>query len=298
MINKKINKESAQTILTVTRDAKLLEFLYETFSDRSRKSVKSLLEQNQIMINDKIITQFDYPLSEGSEVVVLKKSAIGLELILPKMKLLYEDESFIIIDKACGLLSVAAGKESHDTAYSILNSYVKMKNRNAELYVVHRLDRETSGIMMFTRRKDFQQKLQDSWDEAVTRRIYYAVVEGAVEQESGEIVSWLMESPALKMYSTKTPGEGQKAITHYKVLKRNSRYSLLEVSLETGRKNQIRVHLEDLGHSVAGDKKYGAKTDPLHRLALHAGILEFSHPKSGEIMHFETPIPSSFKNLF
>jgi 23S rRNA pseudouridine1911/1915/1917 synthase len=214
------------------------------------------------------------------------------------MNLLFEDESFIVIEKLCGLLSVAAGKDNEETAFSILNSYVKQKNRNAQLYVVHRLDRETSGVMMFTKSKDFQIALQDNWDNAVTKRIYYAVVEGSVESDDGEIVSWLKESSALKVYSSGTPGDGQKAVTRYLVLKRSSQYSLLEITLETGRKNQIRVHCQDMGHSVAGDKKYGAATDPLHRLALHAGILEFSHPVTGECMHFETPIPETFARLF
>lgn len=293
-----ITKDSIQTILKVTHTGKLLDFLYASFPDRSRNSVKSMLEQNQIMIRNKVVTKFNYHLEPGIEVTVLKKSAVPHEVILPRMDLIYEDESFIVIDKECGLLSVAAGKENEDTAFSILNRYVRHKKKNAELYVVHRLDKHTSGIMMFTKNKDFQQKLQDNWEEAVTKRIYYAVAEGSVENDDGEIISWLKENKALVMYSSQTDGDGQKAVTRYHVMKRNAQYSLLKVELETGRKNQIRVHLKDIGHSVAGDKKYGAKTDPLRRLALHAGILEFSHPLTGESMHFETPVPALFKKLF
>jgi 23S rRNA pseudouridine1911/1915/1917 synthase len=151
---------------------------------------------------------------------------------------------------------------------------------------------------MFAKSKEVQQKLQDNWDDAVTKRIYYAVVEGHVQKAEGEIVSCLKENKSLKMYSSKTSEDGQKAVTRYRVLKSNARYSLLEVQLETGRKNQIRVHLQDIGHSVAGDKKYGAVTDPLRRLALHAGILEFFHPATGKSMHFETKVPGVMEKLF
>jgi 23S rRNA pseudouridine1911/1915/1917 synthase len=291
-----IKNNPEQTIVRVTREAKLLEFLYEALSQQSRKSVKALLEQKRIMINNKIITAFDYPLEPDIKITILKKNA-GREVSLRKMNLIYEDESFIIIDKACGLLSVAAQKENEETAFSILNSYVKQTNRNAQLYVVHRLDRETSGVMMFSKNRDIQQMLQDNWDSAVTKRIYYAVVEGSVEKDDGEIVSWLKENASLKVYSSHIPGDGQKAVTKYHVVRKTRQFSLLEVSLETGRKNQIRVHLQDIGHSIAGDKKYGAVTDPLRRLALHAGILEFTHPATGECMHFETPVPKTFNNL-
>jgi 23S rRNA pseudouridine1911/1915/1917 synthase len=152
--------------------------------------------------------------------------------------------------------------------------------------------------MMFARSKEIQQKLQDNWEKAVTKRIYYAVVEGQVENATGEIVSSLKENKSLMVYSSKTAGDGQKAVTRYRVLKSNARYSLLEVSLETGRKNQIRVHLQDIGHSIAGDKKYGATTNPLGRLGLHAGILEFFHPATGKRMHFETPVPAVLEKIF
>ena len=190
------------------------------------------------------------------------------------------------------------GKENEETAFSILKSYVKKTNSQAQLYIVHRLDRDTSGVMMFAKNKEIQQKLQDNWDDVVTKRIYYAVVEGNVKNAEGEIVSYLKENKSLQVYSSNNPGDGQKAITRYRVLKSNGRYSLLEVALETGRKNQIRVHLQDIGHSIAGDKKYGAVTDPLRRLALHAGILEFFHPITGKCLHFATPIPAILDKLF
>ena len=290
-------KASYQSILSASRESKLLEFLYESFPDRSRKSIKSLLEQKQIIILNQIVTRFDYPLEPGMDVIILKKKS-SPNMTLRKMNLLYEDEHLLVIEKSAGLLSVATEKENEETAFSILKSYVKKSHHHNELYIVHRLDRDTSGILMFAKTKEIQQKLQDNWENAVTKRIYYAVVEGHVQNAEGEIVSSLKENKALTMYSSKTPGDGQKAVTRYRVLKSNARYSLLEVSLQTGRKNQIRVHLQDIGHSIAGDKKYGAATDPLGRLGLHAGILEFFHPATGKCLHFETPVPAVFKKLF
>jgi 23S rRNA pseudouridine1911/1915/1917 synthase len=286
------------------------------------------------MIRNQIVTRFDYPLAPGMDVTILKKKP-SPNLTLRKMNLLYEDEHLLVIEKSAGLLSVATAKENHgynpqsklrgirpsalrdcstnqfqcaalselefhneETAFSILKSYVKKSRHRAELYIIHRLDRDTSGIMMFAKSKEIQLKLQDNWEKAVTKRIYYAVVEGHVKNAEGEIVSHLKENKSLTVYSSKTPGDGQKAVTRYRVLKSNARYSLLEVSLQTGRKNQIRVHLQDIGHSIAGDKKYGAVTNPLGRLGLHAGILEFFHPTTGKRMHFETPVPAVMEKLF
>jgi 23S rRNA pseudouridine1911/1915/1917 synthase len=291
------NRGSYQNVLRVAREAKLLDFLCESFPERSRKSIKSLLEQKQIMILNQIVTRFDYPLSPGTDVIILKKK-LSPNMTLRKMNLLYEDEHLLVIEKSAGLLSVATAKEIEETAFSILKNYVKKSRYHAELYIVHRLDRDTSGIMMFAKTKEIQQKLQENWDNAVTKRIYYAVVEGRVKNAAGEIVSCLKENKSLMVYSSKTPGDGQEAVTRYRVLKSNMRYSLLEVSLQTGRKNQIRVHLQDIGHSIAGDKKYGAATNPLGRLGLHAGILEFFHPATGKQMHFETSVPAFMEKLF
>jgi 23S rRNA pseudouridine1911/1915/1917 synthase len=291
------HRVSSQNILHVARETKLLGFLCESFPERSRKSIKSLVEQKQIMIRNQIVTRFDYPLAPGMDVTILKKKPAQM-VTLRKLNLLYEDEHLLVIEKSAGLLSVATAKEIEETAFSILKSYVRKVHHRSELYIVHRLDRDTSGIMMFAKSKEIQQKLQDNWENAVTKRIYYAVVEGHVQKTAGEIVSCLRENKSLIMYSSKTPGDGQKAVTRYRVLKSNARYSLLEVSLQTGRKNQIRVHLQDIGHSIAGDKKYGAATNPLGRLGLHAGILEFFHPATGKSMHFETPVPAVLEKLF
>jgi 23S rRNA pseudouridine1911/1915/1917 synthase len=180
----------------------------------------------------------------------------------------------------------------------MLSKMVKKEDRDNLIFVVHRLDRETSGLMLFAKSYDIQQLLQKAWQETVVERSYVVVVEGQVEQNQATITSWLKENRALIMYSSQTENDGQKAITHYKVLKRNDLYSLLEVNLETGRKNQIRVHLKDIGHSVLGDKKYGSTQNPLGRMALHARVLAFKHPITGKEVRFETPIPRRFLGLF
>ena len=290
-------KDAPQNVLRVSRHCRLLEFLCESFPDRSRKSIKALIEFKQIMIRNQFITGFHYQLEPGMDVIVLKKQK-SPGIALRKMNLLFEDEHLIVIEKSAGLLSVASEKGNDETAFSILKSAVKNRRHDAELHVVHRLDRDTSGVMMFAKSKEIQQKLQDNWDAIVTKRIYYALVEGCVKDARGEIVSSLKESKSLTVYSSKKPDDGQKAITRYRVLKSNARYSLLEVELKTGRKNQIRVHLQDIGHSIAGDRKYGAATNPLRRLALHAGILAFTHPATGKRMHFETPIPAILETVF
>ncbi len=290
-------KDLPQNVLRVTRPCKLLEFLCESFPERSRKSVKALIELKQIMIREQFVTWFNYQLEPGMDVIVLKKNT-SQNRTLRKMNLLFEDDHLIVIEKSAGLLSVASEKGNDETGFSILKSAVKKNHHDAEVHVVHRLDRDTSGVMMFAKSKEIQQKLQDNWDAIVTKRIYYAVVEGCVEKQRGEIVSSLKEDKSLRVYSSKTPEDGQKAITRYRVLKSSTRYTLLEVELKTGRKNQIRVHLQDIGHSIAGDKKYGATTNPLRRLALHAGILEFTHPATGKRMHFETPIPAILETVF
>lgn len=290
-------KDLPQNVLRVTRPVKLLEFLCESFPERSRKSVKALIELKQIMIRDQFVTWFNYQLEPGTDVIVLKKNT-SQNRTLRKMNLLYEDDYLIVIEKSAGLLSVADEKGNDETAFSILKSAVKKNHRDAEVHVVHRLDRDTSGVMMFAKSKEIQQKLQDNWDALVRKRIYFAVVEGCVKNPQGEIVSSLKEDKSLRVYSSKTEGDGQKAITRYRVLKSSTRYSLLEVELRTGRKNQIRVHLQDIGHPIAGDKKYGATTNPIRRLALHAGILEFTHPATGKRMHFATPIPAVLETVF
>ena len=172
----------------------------------------------------------------------------------------------------------------------MLSEYVKKFNPKNLIFIVHRLDRDTSGLMMFAKSKKVQEVLQKDWNNAIIERSYVVVVEGTVEKAEGTVTSWLKENKALVMYSSQTPDDGQKAVTHYKVLKTDKQFSLLEVKLETGRKNQIRVHMKDMGYPVTGDKKYGAKLNPIGQMGLHARVLSFKHPSSGKTLRFDTPI--------
>jgi len=193
---------------------------------------------------------------------------------------------------------MATDTEKSKTAYSMLSEYVKKFDPKNLIFIVHRLDRDTSGLMMFAKSKKIQEALQKDWNESIIDRSYVVIVEGVVENEEGTVTSWLKENKALVMFSSQTPNDGQKAITHYKLLRANKQFSLLEVKLETGRKNQIRVHMKDMGHPVTGDKKYGAKLNPIGQMGLHARVLAFKHPVTGKTLRFDTPIPGKFLKVF
>ena len=194
---------------------------------------------------------------------------------------------------------MATHRESQETtAYSILKSHLRKANPRAELYTVHRLDRETSGVLLFAKAKSIQQALQENWHQVVTQRLYSALVEGCPSPKEDTIVSWLTEhEKSLRVHSSPTDNGGQKAVTHYKVTKSNETYSLLDVQLETGRKNQIRVHMADIGHPVVGDKKYGRGISSMKRIGLHARLIEFIHPVTHRKVRFESPIPKAFLSL-
>ena len=215
------------------------------------------------------------------------------------MRIVHEDADIIVIEKGSGLLSMASETEKQKTAYNMLSEYVKKFDPKNLIFIVHRLDRDTSGLMMFARSKKVQEIMQKDWNDSIIERSYVAIVEGCMEKKEGTVTSWLKENKAMVMYSSQTPDDGgQKAITHYKVQKTNKLFSLLEVKLETGRKNQIRVHMKDIGFPVTGDKKYGAKLNPIGQMGLHARILAFKHPVTGKNLRFETLIPVKFQKLF
>jgi len=213
-----------------------------------------------------------------------------------RLNIIYEDKDIIVIDKPAGLLSVSTDKKDELTAYRLTNEY--LRNKRARVFIVHRLDRETSGVMLFAKSEKVKLKLQDNWDDFVTVRGYTAVVEGKVSPNERKITSWLKQTKSLIVYSSNRENDGKLAITNYKVLRASSKYSLLELNLETGRKNQIRVHMKDIGHLVVGDKKYGAVTNPIGRMALHASVLTIKHPTLHEKMQFESPTPEVFTKLF
>jgi 23S rRNA pseudouridine1911/1915/1917 synthase len=287
---------SKQTSLQVTEPDQLMNFLINKFPDKSRTTIKAILTHRQVSVDHKIVTRYDHSLAPG-QLVIIRWSRVPEEIHYPGMRILFEDEYLIVIEKEAGLLSIATDKETEKTAYSMLSHHVKKEDSKNKIFVVHRLDRETSGVMLFAKSQEIQSMLQEEWKKTIMERTYLVVVEGALEKEQATITSYLRESKALIVYSSQDPDKGQKAVTHYKVLKQKGAYSLLEVNLETGRKNQIRVHMQDIGHSIAGDKKYGALTNPLRRLGLHAQILSFRHPKTGQVVCFETPIPPKFLKL-
>ncbi|MHB1651555.1 MAG: RluA family pseudouridine synthase [Desulfitobacteriaceae bacterium] len=289
--------KAKQTCFEVAEQSELMKLLLALMPDKGRNTIKSLLAHRQVMVDNKVITQYDHLLEIGQHVVV-NWVKVQEESQPEGLKILFEDPYLVIIEKEAGLLSIATAKERELTAYSILSEHVKKRDPKNRIFVLHRLDRETSGVMMFAKSQEVQQVLQNAWKEAVLERNYVVVVEGLVTKEQGTITSWLKESKTLVMYSSHSPNDGQMAVTHYQVLQKNKNYSLLEVKLETGRKNQIRVHMQDLGHSIIGDKKYGAMKSPIRRLGLHARVLAFRHPVTGEEVRFETQIPQEFLRLF
>lgn len=280
--------------IEVRQETTLLPFLLDVLKGRSRSSVKSLLGHGLVSVNRGVATRSHTPLKPGDVVTIGQgrgKTALGNRLL----NIVYEDDSVIVVNKREGLLSVSTARVRERTAYHILDDYLKKSGPGNRVFVLHRLDRETSGLMMFAKTRAVQEKMQRDWNGMIVERAYVAVVEGCPEKESGVLVTNLRENAAARVYVV---GEGGKeAVTRYRVLDACGRYALLELSLETGRKNQIRAQLEYIGHPVAGDYKYGAETDPAGRLMLHARRLHFIHPETGEVMRFDTRIPDSFRSL-
>lgn len=279
----------------VKKNCELLEFLLETFKGQSRNSVKSLLGSHRVTIDGAPVTQFNFKLYPGDTVIISsspirKKTRSNLPII-------YEDEEIIVINKPSGLLSIASDKEKGSTAYRMLSDYVQQKDKHNRVFVVHRLDEDTSGVLMIAKNPSIQKALQDNWNDIVSKRGYYAIVEGKMPNKTGTIKSYLKKNAQNLMYSSKDKN-GQFSVTHYSVMKENDNYSLLDVNIDTGRKNQIRVHLGDLGHHVIGDDKYGEPANPLKRLGLHSYCLELKHPITGKKMKFTAPMPKEFETLF
>ena len=277
----------------VEQEDELLPFLLSHLN-KSRNSVKSILTRGQVSVNNKPTTKHNVELRKGDIVTIQSNESRMKEKALVGLTVLYEDDDIIVIDKEAGLLSVATDKGNEPTAHNQLMEYVKRDHPKNRVYIVHRLDKDTSGVMLFAKKETIKHQLQDTWKDSVSERLYTALVEGKIKKEKGTITSWLTESKTFKVYSNPTDNGGKKATTHYKMLRGNSDYSLLEVSLETGRKNQIRVHMESIGHPIVGDKKYGAHSNPLKRLGLHATTLVFNHPTTGKKMTFKSKVPRSF----
>jgi len=294
-----MNEKSKNTILqtyNVTKEEELLTFLVDKKVRKSRSAIKSLLVHKQIKVNDRVVSQHNYELKTGDVVTVHKNDQKRDLKMLKGITVVYEDEYLIVVDKEAGLLSIATEREKRETAYSIISQYLKLKDAAARVFVLHRLDRETSGLMMYAKATDIQEAMQKNWDKLVQVRSYMAIVEGRTEPE-GTITSWLTEDKNFVMHSVNFDNGGQKSTTHYKTIKSTRRYSQLVLNLDTGRKNQIRVHMKHIGHPIVGDKKYGSSINPLKRIALHAFELVFTHPVTGEVLEFKSSIPKKMDLL-
>lgn len=273
----------------------LLEFLRSNLPQLSRTAVKALLKYDQIRLEGTVTNQFDIPVAPG-QTISINFSRPWQTLSNPRLRIIYEDDDIIVVNKGYGLLSVGTDNKKEGTAYSILRDYLKRLNPANKLFIVHRLDQHTSGLMLFAKNIKAKEAMQHNWNNMVLDRRYAAIVEGCPEPAEGVRRSRLLENAQHLMYSTDDP-KGLEAVTRYKVLKSRNGYSLVDVSLDTGRKNQIRVHMHDMGTPIAGDHRYGAKTSPIHRLALHARTLRFVHPMTHKDMNFSIPLPASFNSL-
>lgn len=267
----------------------LIEFLKKTFSNLSKNSVKSLLHNEKVFVNGNMTTKYNYELNIGDVVEIREKVAKNIDII-------YEDKDIIVINKPSGLLTVATEKEKNKTAYHLVMEYLKKKNKNNRIFIIHRLDKDTSGIIMFAKNERAKHLYQDNWNDIVKKRCYYAVIDGKMQNKEGTIKSYLKENGNM-VYSVKDRS-GKLAITEYKVLKERKNISLLDINLKTGRKNQIRVHMKENKTPILGDLKYGEKSKLINRLALHAYKLELVNPVTKKLLTFEINIPNEFKMLF
>ena len=279
----------------VDAPSELLEWLLANLN-QSRSKVKATLQGRGVRVGGKVVTQFDYRLEPGMKVAVskVKKAA---ELKSRYVRLVYEDRHLVVVEKQAGILSMAAGHSSL-TVKAVLDDYFRRSNQRCTAHVVHRLDRDTSGLMIYAKEMQAEQILEHEWHERVYDRRYVAVVSGEMERDEGTVASWLRDNKAYITYSSPVDNGGKYAVTHYHTLARTTQHSLVEYVLETGRKNQIRVHSADIGHPVCGDVKYGNGDDPIGRLCLHAYVLCFVHPITNRRLEFETPVPVAFRKLF
>ena len=277
---------------TVAAPAELLAHLFSTWPEVKKKQVKMWLKHQAILVNGRPETQFDHPLRPGDVVAVRTDRFAAPKTVLPGgMKVFFEDATLIVIDKPADLLSIASEAEQEKTAYFKLTEYVRGKDaRGSErVWIVHRLDRETSGLMIFAKTAEAKEKLQGGWDAAEKR--YEAVVEGQLPQAEGTFESDLDESNPFRVRIVPATVLTRHAVTHYKVVSHKRGRTLVALTLETGRRHQIRVQLAAAGCPVIGDEKYGAKSNPAKRLGLHACGLRFPHPVTGKALSFESPLP-------
>lgn len=291
------NAREATKLYIAKEKTTLMEFLLLALEGKSRNNIKSLLTRKQILVNDVPISQFDFELYAKDEVKVTPFTNKRIVVLKgEKLSIIHEDDELVVINKTSGLISVASDKESVKTAFRLVNEHVQHNDPNGRVFVVHRLDEDTSGVLIFSKSLALKNALQKDWNEIVTKRGYYAIVEGQIE-EDGTVKSFLNKTKTNMMFSGYKSKDSQYAETEYKVVKSNANYTLVDVNIKTGRKNQIRVHMNDLGHPVVGDKKYGIKNLEASRLMLHAYEINFIHPFTKKLVKFKAKTPNSFEAL-
>ena len=277
--------------LVVKNDGELLEYLYNNL-DMPKKRIKQYLTHGSIYVNNNKVKQYNYKVITGMTIVI---NTDNNNKKLP-FDILFEDNHIIVVNKPSGLLTIATTKEKEKTLYHIVRDYVIQKDKNKKIFIVHRLDKDTSGIVIFAKDEKTKNKLQENWNEYVKLREYVGIVYGNIEKKEGQIVQKLKETKTNLVYVSHN-NEGKEAITNYKVLKENNNYSMLKIKIETGRKNQIRVAFSSINHPIVGDKKYGDKKDKNSRLYLHANRLKLFYPEIKKDILFETSTPTEFKKI-
>ena len=302
--DKKKNKgelKATKTIILksfkVSSESQLLDFLYAKNTNESRNNIKKYLSNHQVLVNGSCVTQFNYLIYKEDVVQISKNPINKTPKENVKLDIIYEDDELIAINKPSGLLSIESDNEKSNTAYRLLKDYVSKKDKKARVFIVHRIDKDTSGVLVVAKNEKIKNLLQHNWQDIVKKREYIAICEGVFKQKEGTVKSYLKENMNHLMYSTNDKS-GQYSVTHYKVIKQSSKYAMVDVCIDSGRKNQIRVHMGDLNHKVVGDEKYGPVSNPINRLGLHAYVLEFIHPVTNKLMTFKAQIPSVFNGLF
>lgn len=280
----------------IQEDTELLKHLTATYPNKKKVLLKSVMGGGQIRINGDVITQFNHPLKKGDEMQI-NWAKPSKKVKLQKLNIIYEDQDLIVIEKKAGLLSVASLKEKKKNAVQILKEHQEAIDPRNKVYIIHRLEREASGILLFAKSQKIQELLQNSWEDYVIDRRYVAIVEGKIKEPTHTLRNYLRSNKNNQVFVVNTSENATEAITHFTVLKQTNAYSMLEFKLETGFKNQIRVQMAHYGFPVTGDKKYTAMKNPLGRVALHANLIELKHPISGEHLKFELVPPSNFRNL-
>ena len=295
MITNRYNQSDRYDAYEVQYDAPLLEYLVKEIKGISKSKIKATLAGQGIKVNGKFITRFDYPLKKGMRISISKTKRNNM-FKNKYVKIVYEDRFIIVVEKAPGILSVPT-RPGITNVKGVLDKYFHDNHQHCNAHVVHRLDRETSGLMVFAKDMKTQEAFEYNWTDIVFDRRYIAVLSGEMEDDNGTVANWLKDDRFFVTFSSPVDNGGKYAVSHFRTLRRSTEHSLVEFTLESGRKNQIRVHSCDLGHPVCGDNRYGNGDDPIHRLCLHAYILSMFHPVTHERMEFELPIPSQFKMI-